>query len=191
MIRRRGGLLVKIRLGLGDVNLSSYVGNDPIDLIDPSGLTWQSNWKYFWDWALGRGLRKRPYGPNNIETQEMMYSPGGNLLRDTFNRGGCKSQSGPNYGTYGTFQAYWDTIANPLTADWSGTGAEVGGFSGASAINNGNGTVTFTIPKNVSGTHSFFLHAVLDRSSPTGPMSNIYQTFQWTEPLSGRNCGCK
>ena len=32
---------------------------------------------------------------------------------------------------------------------------------------------------------------VPDRKSPTGDMSNIYQMFQWTEPLSGRNCGCQ
>jgi hypothetical protein len=78
---------------------------------------------------------------------------------------------------------------NPLTADWSNSSVEVGGYGGASAVNNGKGTVTFTIP-NVSGTHSFFLHAGPDRSSPTGRMSNIYQTFQWIEPLSGRKCGC-
>jgi hypothetical protein len=35
------------------------------------------------------------------------------------------------------------------------------------------------------------LHLVPDRSSPTGDMSNIYQTFQWTEPLAGRGCGCQ
>jgi hypothetical protein len=111
-----------------------------------------------------------------------MNSPGINKLRDAFNQGGCKSQTHLNYGTY---EAYWDTTVNPFSADWSNTAAEVGGFGGASIINNGNGTATYTIP-DTSGTHSFFLHLVPDRKSPTGLMSNIYQTFQWTEPLSGR-----
>jgi hypothetical protein len=137
----------------------------------------------------GQALQKRirNYEPNDPETQELMNSPGVNDLRDAFNRGGCKSQK---HLSYGTVQAYWDTVANPLTADWSNTAAEVGGFGGASIINNGNGTATFTIP-NTSGTHSFFLHLVPDRSSATGDMSNIYQTFQWTKPLAGRGCGCQ
>jgi RHS repeat-associated protein len=179
-----------IGIGGGDVNLYAYVANDPINLTDPSGLTWTSNWNYFWNWALGRGPRTRKYGPNDLETQELMNSRGVNQLRDTFNQDGCKSQ---RHLSYGTFEAYWDTVANPFTADWSNTAAEVGGFGGASIINNGNGTATFTIP-NTSGTNSFFLHAVPNRQSPTGPMSNIYQTFQWTEPLqtnmSGRKSGC-
>jgi RHS repeat-associated protein len=184
-----GRFLSEDPLGLagGDVNFYAYVANDPIDLIDPSGLTWESNWNYFWDWALGRGAKTRNYGPNDPETQELMNSPGVNRLRDAFNNGGCKSQKHLSYGTY---EAYWDTTVNPLSADWSNTAAEVGGFGGASIVNNGNGTATYTIP-NTSGTHSFFLHAVPDRSSPTGPMSNIYQNFQWTEPLSGRSCGCQ
>lgn len=85
---------------------------------------------------------------------------------------------------YSTTQAAWDTVINPATADWSSTSAQVGGFAGASAINNGNGTVTFTIP-NVAGTRSFFYHAVSDRTATTGMMSNINQRFQWTE-----NIGC-
>ena len=168
----------------GDINFYAYVGNDPVNRADPSGLTWTSNWNFFWDWTLGRGPRNRNYGPNDIETQELMRSPGAEQIRDAFVRGGCKSQTRLHYGT---FEAYWDTVANPVTADWSGTGAQVGGFARASVINNMNGTATFTVP-NVAGPHSFFLHAVPNRNSPTGPMSNIYQTFQWTEPFP---CKCK
>ena len=105
-------------------------------------------------------------------------------MRDAFHKAGCKDV---NKFPYGTFRAYWDTAANPLTADWGSTAFEVGGFAGGSVINNGNGTATYSFP-NVSGTHSFFLHSVPNRQSPTGPMSNITQHFTWTEPTG---CRCQ
>jgi hypothetical protein len=88
---------------------------------------------------------------------------------------------------FGTFQAAVDTILNPL--QWGSTALQVGGFGGATAKNNGNGTVTFTIP-NVAGAHSFFYHAVNDRTSATGPFRSIDQTFQWTEPIDPSKCTC-
>jgi len=168
-------------------NFYGYVANNPVVLTDPSGLTWGSNWQYFWDWALGRGKKNRNYGPNDQETWEMMFSPGADKVRDAFYKSGCKGARGVSYGTAA---AYWDTVANPITADWSNTAAEVGGFGGASAVNNGDDTMTITIP-NTSGTYSFFLHLVPDRKSPTGPGSNIYQVFTWTEPIDNSRCGCQ
>ncbi len=165
----------------GDYNLFRMVGNSPVNLTDPLGLTWESNWNFFWDWTLGRGSNNRFYGPNDVEAQEMRNSIGVNNLRERFYKEGCK---GFRRGGYGTIEAYWDTTVNPFTADWSSTSAQVGGFAGTTVINNGNGTVTFTIT-NVAGTHSFFLHAVPDRKSSTGSMRNITQTFQWTEPITG------
>lgn len=152
-------------------------------MTDPSGLTWQSNWNFFWDWALGSGPRERFYGPNDIETQEMEQGAGADVLRKVFYGKGCKNA---DQIAYGTFHAYRDTIYLP----WD-TQFQVGGFAFATAVNNGNGTVTYTIP-NTAGAHSFWLHLVPDRASPTGPMSNIYQKFQWTESIdSSRGCGCQ
>jgi RHS repeat-associated protein len=168
----------------GGLNLYGYVGNNPVNEIDPLGLTWSSNWNFFWDWALGRGPRDRFYGPNTTETQEMQNSPGAQRLRDNFNKNGCKSFSGGPLGSYGTGEAALDTLPHPST-----TGAQVGGFGGASAVDNGNETVTYTIP-NVAGTRSFFYHVAPNRSSPTGPGSNIKQTFQWTEPIDKSKCKC-
>jgi RHS repeat-associated protein len=174
-----------IGLAGGNVNYYVYLGDRPVNSVDPLGLTWTSNWNFFWDWALGRGSNNRYYGPNDVETQEMMNSQGVQDLRNRFFRGKCKSI---RRGAYGTYEAYWDTSVNPFTADWSSTAAQVGGFAGASVIDNGDGTATYTIV-NVAGTHSFFLHAVPNRSSSTGPMRSIRQTFQWTESIG--NCGCK
>jgi RHS repeat-associated protein len=178
-----------LRFAVGGANFYPYALNSPTDFVDPSGRTWQTNWNFFWNWVRGTGDRTRDYGPNDVETQEIENSPGAEAARNAFYRAHCRTIR-KRIG-YGTAQAYWDTIADPLTADWSSTAAQVGGFGGASAINNGDGTVTYIIP-NVAGTHSFFFHLVPDRSSPTGWMSNIDQVFHWTEPIDPtRNCGCK
>jgi RHS repeat-associated protein len=172
----------------GGVNLYDYVGGEPASRVDPQGLTWKSNSNFFWSWALGLGKNKRSYGPGTIESIEMQNSIPGAMLRRKFYKGGCQDF---DTGTYRTDDAYIDTVVNPLTLDWSDTSAQVGGFSGASATNNGDGTVTFTI-KNDAGAHSFFLHAVPnvpDRlsipyiGSFTLPFRTIHQTITWTEQI--------
>jgi len=125
---------------------------------------------------MGTGDSNRVYGPNSIETKEMQVSPGANALRNDF-----YSDGGKNF-AYGTVQAAKDTLLHP--SYWSSTALQVGGFGGANAVNNGNGTVTFTIP-NVAGVKSFFYHLLSDRSESTGPMRNINQTFTWTENMPG------
>ncbi len=177
----------------GGLNLNSYVANNPINEVDPLGLTWSSNWNFFWSWAFGGGQQNRNYYPNAVENQEMQNSPGGNKLRDAFYNNGCKNVN--NFG-YGTMEAAKDTALHP--SQWSSTAFQVGGFGGASAVDNGDGTATFTI-QNKAGTESFFGHYlqffdksinVPDRSSNTGPMRNIYQNFQWTEPIDKSECKC-
>ncbi len=167
-------------------NLYAYVKNNPIDWIDPSGLTSQSLAQYIWSFLSGSGSDFRHYFPMELETLEMQNSPGVKKLRDKFKKGGCKSVKGS---IYNTGEAAWDTILNPNTADWTSTSVPVGGFEGA-AINNKNGTVTYRIV-NISGRHSFFYHLpfVSDKKSHKGPMRNIYQFFQWTEQTP-KGCTC-
>jgi hypothetical protein len=171
----------------GDSELYRYCGSNPVNVMDPTGFTWASNWNFFWDWALGGGQNKRSYGPNDVETEEMKNSIGAEKLRGKFYKEHCRGFSN---GAYGTVEAYWDTTINPFTLDWSSTAAQVGGFGGATATNNGNGTVTFSIP-NSAGTHSFFLHIPPDMPWTDVPMRTIDQQFQWTEPIKGGDCGCK
>ena len=167
-------------LGAGDADLYRYVGNGPINAADPLGLTWTSNWNYLMDWFRGSGDRVRKYGPGTTETKELRKSEGGQALRDSFYLNGCK---GGRF-SFSTGDAFVYTI---MTDFWSQTGAQVGGFT-AISINNGDGTVTFRI-YNVSGTFSFFGHAFRDRDSFHGPGSNIYQFFEWTEPIDPGRCG--
>lgn len=165
------------------------MGNNPVNNSDPDGRTWSSNWGFFWDWAGGGGQKDRNHGDGSTESNEMKNSPGGNKLRDNFYKNGCKDFKGGDKGSYGTGRAAWDTLVNPSTADWAGTGAQVGGFGGASARDNGDGTVTFCIP-NVAGTRSFFYHIAPDRQGTTGPGRSINQTICWTEKKDNSKCAC-
>ena len=58
---------------------------------------------------------------------------------------------------------------------------QIGGYGEASALNNGNGTVTYTV-NNVAGAKSFFYHApfVSNKQGDTGMFRSINQTFKWT-----------
>ena len=171
-------------LGLVDgPSVYGYARQGPVRYVDPTGLTLATNARFFMDWVFGLGPRNRNYGPNDIETQEMAQGAGAEELRDEFYEKLCRNVDAF---AYGTFEAYRDTIYLP----WDTT-FQVGGWAGATAVNNGNGTVTFKIP-NTAGTRSFFLHLPRDRRSLTGVMSNIDQVFEWTEPIDFTlGCGCE
>ena len=168
----------------GDVNLYAYVANNPVSRRDPLGLTWTTNARFLADFFTGGGATTRQYGPGAIQTTELQQSVAAQKMRDAFVAGGCKGVSGF---TYQTGEAYWDTIANPRTADWSSTAAQVGGFAGASVVNSGNGTITITI-RNKAGAQSFFYHVAPNAPWTNGPLRTISQTFQWTEATPS-GCG--
>jgi len=163
----------------GDANLYRYVGNSPTNLTDPAGLDWRTNLKFLWDFLTGSGDDVRIYSQNEIELEEMKKSAGAEKLRNEFYRNLCRDTWNVNYGTG---QAFVDTTI--VRGTWfTDTPDQVGGFGGASATINPDGTVTFTIP-NTAGRNSFLYHTAPDRPlGSTGPMRTIQQTFQWTERI--------
>ncbi len=115
----------------------------------------------------------------------MQDGAGAAAMRDAFYAGGCKN-TGYHYTTG---PAAWDTLLNPCTMDPFKITAQVGAWDGT-AVNNGDGTVTFTIV-NKAGVESFFYHlrCCKDRTGTTGPMRTITQTFTWTEKIDKSKCG--
>ena len=156
------------------MNLYGYVGGNPVNAIDPLGLTIGSNVGFLFDYLTGWGPRNRPYTPNSFQNEEMQNSRGAQHMRDEFMKSGCKSRK---IG-YSTPKAAWDTLFSP--SQWGNTALQVGGFSG-NAKNNGDGTVTYSV-NNTAGARSFFYHAVPNTAWSNGPLSNIKQSFSWTEP---------
>jgi hypothetical protein len=156
------------------------VRGNPIDRVDPTGQSASTNTIFLWDWLTGGGGTTPFYDSSSPQTQELQNSIGAQKLKRKFIDNKCK----PVTFEYGSGEAWWDTLANPFTANVFDTAAQVGGFANATAVGSGD-TVTYTIP-NVAGTHSLLYHAVPDRKGRTGPMRNVMQTFQWTEP-----CPCK
>jgi hypothetical protein len=114
----------------------------------------------------------------DVETRELSRSIGLEKMRQDFVQHGCRTRGF----AYGTIEAYWDTVVNPFTLDWSSTATQVGGFAGATTVNNGNGTITVTIP-NEAGAKSFFLHIPPNSPFSRGPLRTIKQRFEWTEYL--------
>ena len=157
----------------GGLNLYAYVGGNPMNGVDPLGLTVASNIGLLFDYLTGWGPRTRPYAAKDFQNSEMQNSPGAQHMRDEFEKGGCKSAK---IG-YGSGRAAWDTLLSP--SQWGNTGLQVGGFLG-STKNNSNGTVTYSL-SNVAGAKSFFYHVVPNTAWSSGPLSNIKQTFSWTE----------
>lgn len=186
-------------------NPFTYAHNNPLRWKDPTGLLGDGdlyeqqaierilhspnpygsrNRKFLDDFITGGGATTRNYTIGDIETREMVNSPGGQALINAFYRRGCKDLS--SY-SCGVFQAARDTLPNPRY--WN-TSLQVGGFIGSAKVN-GN-YVTFSIP-NYASAKSFFYHAPFmhNRKSPTGPFRTIKQVFTWTELIDKNRCPCR
>lgn len=139
---------------------------------------------FLWDFLTGGGEDVRCYRDDDVELEEMKKSPGAERVRKEFYRNCGRDTRNIRYGTA---EAFINTAV--VDGTWfTKTGDQVGGFAGASATVNPDGTVTFTIP-NTAGLHSFAYHALPDTPVGwTGPGRTIQQTFQWTEPIDRQRC---
>jgi RHS repeat-associated protein len=166
----------------GGSHLYAYVNNDPLNRIDPTGLTWADDAQMFGAWVTGTAPANQVFGPNTNQTQDMMNAPGVNAARDFFyqknlNNPGDQLQSVTNFAVHFGLSGY-------VEAGTNSTQQFVGSYS-VDITPNSNGTLTFQANNTTSMT-SFFYGLWPNSLNPTAghPMGNYSQTYSWTEPYN-------
>lgn len=114
----------------------------------------------------------------------MARTPQADWLRNAFYENRCNTIEGVSYSH---FRAFFETVWHSSIDNYQSIGFQVGGYGGAWARNNGNGTVTYHV-KNDASLHSL-IPFLKSPARTTGPFSTIHQTFEWTETIDQSLCG--
>ena len=163
----------------GSANLHAYVGNDPLNLIDPFGLTWAEVFRMFGQWVTGTAPAHQVFGSDTNQTKDMMNAPGVNRAREFFYQQNI-SNSGDQLQPVNKFAVHFG-LSGYVEAGTNSTQQFVGSYT-VNITPNSNGTLTFQINNTTSMT-SFFYGLWPNSLNPSAghPMGNYSQTYTWTE----------
>jgi len=164
----------------GGINLYGYVCNNPINNVDPLGLTWADNISMTWAWATGQAPDNQVYGPDSNQTKDMMNAPGVQKAIDFFNkknagRSRCDQQPVTHYDVPFGIKGLWNAGTNP-------TRQFVGTYS-VDIYPNANGTISVQVNNTTSMTSLLYGAYPNSLNPPNGyPMGNSSQQYDWTQP---------
>jgi hypothetical protein len=164
----------------GGVNPFVYVAGNPVNAIDPLGLTWAESLGMFFGWLTGTGPDNRTFGPGSNQVNDMMNAPGVNKAREYFYRKNaekCGTALDPltNYRAGFGLKGLWNAGLNS-------TQQFVGDYR-IDITPNQNGTITFNLTNTTSMTSFLYGLGPSWSRSTFGPGGNMSQTYTWTEPL--------
>ena len=172
----------------GGINLYGYVGNGPINRIDPLGLTWADDASMTASWAAGTAPPSQGYGPSTNQTQDMMNAPGVQSAINYYDNKNANSSPGNQ-------QAVTDYDASfGLSGLWNAGTNSTQQFVGSYSVNiypNSNGTISVQVFNTTSMTSLLYGLYPNALNPPNGwPMGNASQMYYWTQrdPKAG-GCG--
>lgn len=152
-----------------------YVGNNPVNWIDPLGLTWGESLTYFWKWATGQPM-PTDFGPGTNQVNDMMDAPGVQKAKEAFykkNDGKCGGGQEPltNYKADFGLKGLWNAGLDP-------TEQFVGSYR-VDITPNPDGSININLTNSTSFTS---LSYGIGPSWNGGSGGTQTQNYHWTEP---------
>ena len=174
-------------LGYADgMNLYQYCGNNPVNRIDPLGLSWGNVFDMFLQWLFEAGPGHRTFREGSEEVEELRNATGVNEAREKFHKENQeRTEKGKppkeiehryEFGIPGLI----DSGANP-------TRQFCGGYR-VIITPNGDGTKTITVT-NDTNMRSFLYHAPGTTNYPRnkgGIGGSMTQEYTWREDIGYR-----
>jgi uncharacterized protein RhaS with RHS repeats len=201
----------------GSTNLYAYVHNNPVNLIDPSGLQDNASpWQLGWEWLAGSGPRQHSFQGGDPFTELLrQHSHIQDVRNDISSRlANCNALGGSapyNLSGLQGVPKYLKDYSTLLTGGMTGNLAVT--FLGSYNLNytvsnvdwqNGSATVNFQVTNTSTAASGFrppvigyteawneYIGKPMNEMFSTGPMSETTQQFNWSEGIKFNPCDCK
>ncbi len=161
----------------GGINTYTYVGGNPLNLIDPTGLDWTTSATMTWQWFSGTGPNAQIYGPGSSPVEEMKNAPGVQAARDYYakkNNNQCnKAEAVTDFAARFGLKGLWQSGLNSTQQFVGSYRVDIYPQPDGSKLIILNNTSSFQ-------SFAYGIGPAWDRST-FSPMGNMSQQYWWTE----------